>query len=105
MKITLYVVHQQFHWQDEGTLEFSTFKYEDSDHRKNLTSIEVEVPDMQPLTPEQTVPHWVAQLKQQKKSIQAEAHKKLAELADKIANMLAINYSTPTIDTEDNIPF
>jgi hypothetical protein len=57
MKITIHFYHEQYDWEATGVITASSFKYDDKTtgvHRRiRLTSHEIEIPDIEPLTPAQ----------------------------------------------------
>lgn len=89
VKIKSYLLHVQYPWDSKPQYILSSSAMENTDYyslvNKEPFEIEVEVPDNFDPRPQQ-----IAKLEEQKRLIQAEFAKKVAEIDDQIKKYLAI---------------
>jgi hypothetical protein len=90
VKITAHVHYNKYSWDEEGTFEVFSFKFDDDDHRTYVgeQEIEVEVPDNYDPRAQQ-----IAALEKQKQKFMADYQRSVDEINDRISKLQALEYT------------
>lgn len=97
MKITMHCFWQQYDWEDNGSLfvvngDDNTRKVYERVDRTFISSVEVDMPDIDAPSRDQIASAKVAALKTERQAIMAESQMKLNEIDDKIKQLSCITY-------------
>lgn len=90
VKTALYVYHNQYPWQDQGTYDAYTWEVDDNEIRTLVCQqeVELEIPDNYDPRAQR-----IAALKKQKQEVMADYQKSLNDINDKISKLQALEYT------------
>jgi len=90
IKTSLYVYHNQYAWQDQGTYNAYTWKAEDTEVRTFVgqQEVELEIPDN--YDPRAQL---IAALENQKIKVMADSLKTVTDINEKISKLQALEYT------------
>ena len=93
VKTALYVYHNQYAWQDQGTYDAYTWKAEDTEIRTCVgqQEVELEIPDNYDPRAQQ-----VAALENHKQKVMADYQKTVDTINEKISKLQALEYTDAT---------
>ena len=90
VKTALYVYHNQYAWQDQGTYDAYTWKAEDTEIRTCVgqQEVELEIPDNYDPRQQQ-----IAALVASKQALMAEYQKSVTDINERISKLQALEYT------------
>lgn len=90
VKITVYVHHNQYSWQEAAEFFIHSFRMPDTEHRTYICEqeIEVDIPDNYDPTAQK-----IAALQKEKEQAKKEFAKKVANINERISKLQAIEYT------------
>jgi hypothetical protein len=90
VKITIYIYHSQYSWDESGIYEVLSFKTANTEHRTYVgeQEIEIEVPDNYDPRAQK-----IAALEEHKQKVMADFQKTMTQINERISKLQALEYT------------